>query len=55
MTLNEYKFELPPQSNMKLSFGEDSNFYIHFHAKKKPNGFHRWMLRKLLSIKLEDL
>ncbi len=45
----------PPKPNMKLSFGEDSNFYIHLYAKKKPNKFQRWMLRKLMAIKLEDL
>lgn len=44
-----------PEPNMQVSFGEDSNMWIKFHSKKKPNKFQRWMILKLLGIKLEDL
>jgi hypothetical protein len=48
-------FSSQPIPNTRISFGEGSNMHIQFHSNKKPNKFQRWMLLKLLGIKLEDI
>ena len=41
--------------NLKISFGGESNMWVHFYSKSKPNKFQRWMIRKLLGIVMEDV
>jgi hypothetical protein len=48
-----YTFKMPPAANVKVSFGETTDTYFHIYVKKPPNAFHRWMVRKLLGIKIE--
>jgi len=48
-----YTFKMPPPANVKLSFGDNTDTYFQFYVKKLPNFFHRWMVRKLLGIKIE--
>jgi hypothetical protein len=42
-------------SNIRLSFGGDSNTWFYFYANPKPNKFQRWMLRKVFGIVMEDV
>jgi hypothetical protein len=46
---------LPPKPNVKIAFGDDVNpsLSIRFYTAAPPNKFHRWMVRKLLGIKIE--
>jgi hypothetical protein len=55
MTETHTSFSSRPTPNTRISFGEGSNMHIAFHSMKKPNKFQRWMLFKLLGVKLEDL
>jgi hypothetical protein len=48
-------FHSPPAPNIKLSFGEVCNTYFQFYIEKPPNRFQRWMLRKLLGIRMEKI
>ena len=41
--------------NLRISFGGESNMWVHFYSKSKPNKFQRWMIRKLLGIVMEDV
>ena len=50
---DSYTFKMSPAPNVKLSFGETTDTYFQFYVKKPPNAFHRWMVRKLLGIKIE--
>ncbi len=49
------KFEAPPKPNIKVTIGEDAWTYLQYHCKKPPNRFQRWMMKKLLGIKVELL
>lgn len=49
------KFVAPPKPNMKVTIGEDAWTYLQYHCKKPPNRFQRWMMKKLLGIKVELL
>lgn len=51
----EYKFVAPSSPNVKLSFGSNSTTYFQYHLGKIPNRFQRWMLLKVLGIKLEKI
>lgn len=46
---------LPLESNVKITFGDDvqHSLSIRFYSAAPPNRFHRWMVRKLLGIKIE--
>lgn len=41
--------------NIKISFGDDANFHIEFHSIHPPNKFQRWMLQKILGIRMENI
>jgi hypothetical protein len=49
------KFEPPPKPNLKVAIGEDAWTYFQYHCKTPPNRFQRWMMKKLLGIKVEIL
>jgi hypothetical protein len=49
------KFIPPPPPNMKITIGEDPMTFLQFYCKDRPNRFQRWMMRKLLGIKVEIL
>lgn len=56
--VNNIKFiTLPPEPNVKITFGDhvEPSFTIRFYTTEPPNKFHRWMVRKLLGIKIELL
>lgn len=46
-------FNNPPNPNVRIRFGKDSNMNIQFYAKTAPNKLQRWMLRKVLGIYME--
>lgn len=47
---------LPPEPNVKITFGDgEASLSIRFYTREPPNKFHRWMVRKLLGIKIELL
>lgn len=50
-----YTFKMPPSANVKLSFGDNTDTYFQFYLEKPPNAFQRWMMRKLMGIKLEKI
>jgi hypothetical protein len=41
--------------NLKIYFGDDSNFHIQFYTKNAPNRFQRWLCYKCFGITLELL
>lgn len=49
------KFVEPPKPNLKVTIGEDAYTYFQYHCKKPPNRFQRWLMHKLLGIKVEIL
>ena len=49
------KFTSPPKPNIKVTIGEDAWTYLQYHCKVPPNRFQRWMMKKLLGIKVEML
>jgi len=51
----EYNIVALPSPNVKLSFGGDSTTHFQYHLGKIPNRFQRWMLLKVLGIKLEKI
>lgn len=50
-----YKIATPPTPNMKVTLGEDAFTYFQYYCKSPPNRVQRWMLKKLLGIKVEML
>ena len=46
---------LPLEPNVKITFGDDvqQSLTIRFYSSAPPNKFHRWMVRKLLGIRIE--
>lgn len=53
-SIKGYSFVMPPSPNIKISFG-DSTTWFQFHSNTIPNRFQRWMLLKLLGIKVEKI
>lgn len=49
------KFITPPPPNIKITIGDDPLSFLQYHCKTPPNRFQRWMMRKLLGIKVEIL
>ena len=49
------KFVPPPKPNMKVYIGEGAWTYFQYYCKVPPNRFQRWMMKKLLGIKVELL
>lgn len=48
-------FASPPKANWKVMLGEDSNTYFHFHVKKGPNAFQRWLYKKVFGVYWEKI
>jgi len=46
-------FSNPPNPNVRIRFGEISDFHIQFYTQKSPNKFQCWMLRKVFGIWME--
>jgi hypothetical protein len=52
--MKAYQFT-SPESNVKLSFGDNTTSYFLYHAENVPNRFQRWMLLKVFGVKLEKI
>jgi hypothetical protein len=46
-------FSNPPNPNVRIRFGQDSNMNIQFYTNRMPNKLQRWMLRKVFGIWME--
>jgi hypothetical protein len=46
-------FSNPPNPNVRIRFGQDSNMNIQFYTNSMPNKLQRWMLRKVFGIWME--
>lgn len=52
---SEYTFHTPPQPNMEMRIGKDSNARFTAYCEHKPNRLQRWMLRKFFAMYIEDI
>jgi hypothetical protein len=43
----------PPNPNVRIRFGQDSNMNIQFYTNSIPSKLQRWMLRKVFGIWME--
>ena len=48
-------FKLPPEANVKISLGNNTNAWIQFYVDSPPNVFQRWVLRMFTGIKVEKI
>ena len=49
------KYLPPPKPNLKVTIGEGAWTYFQYHCKTPPNRFQRWLMKKLLGIRVEIL
>ena len=51
----QHKIFAPPEPNMRMRIGRDSNTYFMAYCHCKPNRFQRWMLRNFFAMYIEDV